>query len=42
MRFSDRDNILNLKSIEDERYRTIDLDHLVMYAIGQLEKLDAD
>lgn len=42
MQLSDRYKILKLKPVDEEHYRTIDLDHLVMYAIGELEKLHVD
>lgn len=38
----DKEKFIVLKPLEDSKYENIDLDHLVMYAIGELEKLGAE
>ncbi len=35
----DREKILKLKAMAFDKYGDVDLDHLVMYSIGQLEKI---
>lgn len=42
VRLTDQDKIRRLKPFDEFRYHTINLDHLVMYAVGQVEKLHAD
>ena len=42
MRLSDQNKIRHLKPFDEVRYLTINLDHLVMYAVGELEKLKVD
>jgi len=39
---TDQSKIEELEPIDDAKYEEIDLDHLIMYAIGQLEKIGAD
>ena len=39
---TDRAKVERLRELEPEKYESVDLDHLVMYAIGQLEKIGAD
>src|SRR3989338_6036701 len=36
------EKILKLESLDLNKYANVDLDHLVMYAIGQLEKIGAE
>lgn len=38
----DQDKIDNLESFEEAKYENIDLDHLMMYAIGRLAKISVD
>ncbi len=38
----DREKILRLKAVELSKYEDVDLDHLVVYAIGQLERIGAE
>lgn len=38
----DRDNILKLESFKEENYVNVDLDHLMIFAMGQLHKIGAD
>ena len=38
----DRDIILKIESFREENYCNIDLDHLMIYAMGQLHKIEAD
>lgn len=38
----DKDKIKKLNPIDEEKYKNVDLDHLVMYAMGQLSKIGAD
>jgi hypothetical protein len=38
----DRDNILELVPLKEGKYINVDLDHLMIYAMGQLHKLNAD
>jgi hypothetical protein len=38
----DKEKIENLSSVSKEKYANIDLDHLMMYAMGKLHKLDAN
>lgn len=42
MRESDQDKIMHLHPLDDTRYQTVDLDHLVMYTVGEVEKLHVD
>ena len=42
MRLSDQDKIRQLKPFDEVRYRTVNLDYLVMYAVYHLKKLHAD
>jgi len=37
----DREKILELKAMSFDKYKDVDLDHLVMYSIGHLEKIGA-
>jgi len=37
-----REEILRLKAVELSKYEDVDLDHLVMHAIGQLEEIGAE
>lgn len=38
----DRDKILKLATIKEEKYINVDLDHLMIYAMGELSKLKVD
>jgi hypothetical protein len=38
----DRDKILGLVPIKEEKYMNVDLDHLMIYTMGQLYKLNID
>jgi hypothetical protein len=38
----DKDKIEELKSFGEAKYENVDLDHLIMYVISQLEKIGAD
>lgn len=38
----DKDKIKGLNPIDENKYENVDLDHLVMYAMGQLNKIGAD
>lgn len=38
----DKDKIKELTSFEELKYKNIDLDHLIMYAIDQIEKKGVD
>ena len=38
----DREEIVGLKAMELSKYVDVDLDHLVMYAMGHLEKIGAE
>ena len=38
----DKDKIEKLKSFDEAKYENVDLDHLIMYVVSQLEKIDAD
>lgn len=38
----DRDKIMTLPTYKEEQYANIDLDHLMIYAMGQLSKINAD
>ena len=38
----DQEKFLELEPLELNKYEDVDLDHLVMYAIGQLEKINAE
>ena len=37
-----KDKIEKLQKIDETKYKNIGLDHLVMYAIGELDKMKAD
>ena len=37
-----KDKIEKLKPFDDERYANVDLDHLAVYAMGELEKIGVD
>ncbi len=39
---TDREKIERLEPSDPEKYQNVDLNHLVMYAVGQLEKVNAD
>ena len=39
---TDKDKIKKLKSFDEAKYENIDLDHLIMYVMGQLEKVGVD
>jgi len=38
----DQEKIEKLRPFSDGKYKNVDLDHLVMYAMGQLEEMNAD
>lgn len=38
----DREKILKLEAVDSNKYEDVDLDRLVMYSIGQLEKIGAE
>jgi len=38
----DKDKIEKLKSFDEAKYENVDLDHLIMYVVGQLERIGAD
>ena len=38
----DRDKIMALAAFKEEQYANIDLDHLMIYAMGRLSKINAD
>ena len=42
MRISDQVIIQRLHHLDEARYHTIDLDHLIMYAVGEVQKLQGD
>lgn len=39
---TDQDKIQRLKPFDDAKYENVDLDHLVMYVMSQLDKIGAD
>lgn len=39
---TDKDKIEKLKSFDKAKYENVDLDHLIMYVMGQLEEIGAD
>jgi hypothetical protein len=38
----DKSKIEKLKEIKEDKYKNVDLDHLMMYVMGQLEQIGAD
>ena len=39
---TDKDKVEKLKPLKEKKYENVDLDHLIIYAMGELEKIDVD